>query len=75
MLLSDFIKELKHKSLWLNIFDEKPFEKNMVFVDTLGVLLNDVPYLNTYSKYEVSRVVPILTYDKKSSLFIYIYEV
>ena len=75
MLLSDFIKELKHKSLWLNIIDEKPFEKHMVFVDTLGVLLNDVPYLNTYSKYEVSRVVPILTYDKKSSLFIYIYEV
>ena len=76
MLLADFIKELKHKSLWLNIIDEKPFDKNPVFVDTLGVLLNYVPYLNTYSKYEVSRVVPVLTtYDKKPSLIIYIYEV
>lgn len=75
MLLADFIKELKHKSLWLNIIDEKPFDENPVFVDTLGVLLNYVPYLNTYSKYEVSHVVPTLTYDKKPSLIIYIYEV
>ena len=75
MLLADFIKELKHKSLWLNIIDEKPFDENTVFVETLGVLLNNVPYLNTYSKYGVNHVVPAYDYNMKPMMFIYIHEV
>lgn len=75
MLLSDFIKELKHKSLWVNIIDVKPFEKKPVFIDTVGVLLHDVKYLNTYSKYTVAYIQAQYTYDMKNSLYIYIQEV
>ena len=75
MLLADFIKELKHKSLWLNIIDIKPFEEKPVFIDTLGVLVYDVKYLNTYSKYGVSHVVPAYDYNMKPMMFIYIHEV
>lgn len=76
MLLSDFIKELKHKSLWVDIIDIKPDDvEKEVFTDTVGVLLNYVPYLNTYSKYGVSHIVPQYTYDMKPMMFIYIHEV
>lgn len=75
MLLADFIKELKHKSLWINIIDQKPDEDKEVFTDTVGVLLNNVPYLNTYSKYGVNYIVPQYTYDMKPMMFIYIHEV
>lgn len=75
MLLADFIKELKHKSLWINIIDQKPDEDKEVFTDTVGVLLNNVPYLNTYSKYGVHDVVPMYSYDMKPMMYIYIYEV
>ena len=74
MLLSDFIRELKHKSLWVDIIDVKPEEEKPVFTDTVGVLLNNVPYLNTYSKYSIDHVDCDYTYDMKPTLYIYIYE-
>lgn len=74
MLLADFIKELKHKSLWLNIIDVKPEEDNAVFAGTMGELIHDVKYLNTYSKYGIHDVVPMYSYDMKPMMYIYIYE-
>lgn len=75
MLLSDFIRELKHKSLWLNIIDVKPAEDKAVYCGTMGELIHDVKYLNTYSKYSVAYIQAQYTYDMKNSLFIYIQEV
>ena len=75
MLLADFIKELKHKSLWLDIIDMKPEENNAVFAGTMGELIHDVTYVNTYNKYGIVTIKANYSYDMKSMLAIYIYEV
>lgn len=69
MLLGDFIKELKHKSIWiyLNNCDKCKFS------GTMGELIHNVEYLNNYSNWSIDNIIPQYDDNFKAILHIQIW--
>ena len=62
MLLGDFIKELKHNSLKITLYDAIETRGNSLFTATLGELKNNIHYQNNWCKWGIKD--SWFTYDK-----------
>lgn len=62
MLLGDFIKELKHNSLKITLYDDIDSRGNSIFTGTFGELKNNIQYQNNWCKWRIKDT--LFTYDK-----------
>lgn len=69
MLLGDFIKELKHKSIRIYLVQCDKLR----FSGTMGELINNVEYIKNYSKWSVDSIIPQYDDNFKAILHIQIW--
>lgn len=63
MLLGDFIKELKHNSLKITLYNSLEKQDNYIFKGTLGELKNNIHYQNKWAKFRIKD--SLFTYDER----------